>query len=374
VQRSILVLVIVSGCGFRSPVAGDDAMQPIDGGTDAPADSLLDAPSGICIGRFVLVCRPTLPVNLPLLAPATINTDLDPRCALQDQGPGTPQVCVMAGNDIRIDAQITVIGSHPLVLAAFHDLNITGKGNLVLTSPRDGLPGAGANDPACHPATAGGNGGAGGGGGAGGSFGGAGGAGGTGDLAGAASAGQPGTPITPILRVTGGCKGSKGGDAGLTTGGAPGNGGGAVMLIAANKLTLAGTVTAGGGGGLPAIAAGGGGGGSGGFVGLDAKTYAIMGRVAANGGGGASGGAVLPGGPGSDGDSSITTAAPGGPAPIGGGAGGDGSIALQSDGTAGQNAPNGGGGGGGGGGAGVILVKGTAPAGGAFSPPLTTVP
>jgi hypothetical protein len=370
VQRTLIALVLASGCEFHSTVTSTDAVPPIDAG----GDSLIDAPSGVCIGRFVLVCRPAAPLkteNIALLANATINTDQDPRCVLQGQGAGAPQLCVMAGYDVRVDAQITVIGSHPLVLAAYHDLNITPKGNLVLTSP-SGPPGAGANDPACHAPVAGGNGALGSGGGAGGSFGGTGGAGGTGD-AGGAAAGTAGAPITPIVRVIGGCKGSPGGDAGLTSGGTPGNGGGAVMLIAANKLTLAGTVTAGGGGGQPAILAGGGGGGSGGFVGLDAPSYAITGRVTANGGAGASGGGpALNGGPGEAGASSVTTAAAGGGAPLGGGAGGDGSIAAQTSGLAGQGALNGGGGGGGG--AGVILVKGAAPAVGSYSPPLTSVP
>jgi hypothetical protein len=371
----MIVLVIASGCGFHSTaasVAGDDAMQPIDAGTDTPVDTLFDAPSGLCIGKFVLVCRPVEPPNLALLTLETINTDTDPRCQLQSQGSGAPQLCVMAGRDVKVDAKVTVIGSRPLVLAAYHDLNIAMNGNLILSSPSGQPSGAGANDPACHASMPGGNGALGSGGGAGGSFGGSGGAGGTGD-GGAATAGTPGAPVTLIDRVIGGCKGSPGGNAGLTPGGLPGNGGGAVMLIAANKLTLVGIVTAGGGGGLPAIVAGGGGGGSGGFVGLDAKSYMMVtGQVTANGGGGASGGTATVGLPGNDGTSSTTIAAPGGPALAGGG-GGSGSIAAQLSGTAGQDAASGGGGGGGA--AGVILVKGAAPPpGGSYSPPLTIVP
>jgi len=351
-----------------------------EGGLDsAPNDSAvdsIDAPSGICIGRFVLVCRPVAPPkgeNVVLLTPATINTDLDARCAMQSQGTGAPQLCVMAGYDIKVDAVITVVGSHPLVLAAFHDLNITFKGNLALTSPRGQMPGAGANDPACHAPTNGGNGATGAGGGAGGSFGGTGGAGGTGET-GNTTVGVTGAPITPFVRMTGGCKGSNGGNAGLAVGGQPGNGGGAVMLIAANKLTLAGTVTAGGGGGEPPpLLAGGGGGGSGGFVGLDGVIYYVTGQATANGGAGASGsGSSLLGSPGEDGIASTTVAASGGVPPLGGGAGGDGSIAALQNSSPGQPGVNGGGGGGGG--AGVILLKGTAPAGGTYSPPPTIVP
>lgn len=340
--------------------------MPIDAGPS-------DAASGPCVGRFILICRPAVPPSLSITKDATIDTDQEPRCVMEDQGPGAPALCVMTGMDIRVDAAITVIGSHPLVLAAFQDLNITPKGKLILTSTRGMKPGAGANDLACHSPTAGGNGVAAAGGGAGGSFGGTGGAGGTGGT-GSVTAGMPGAPIMPIIHVTGGCKGSKGGDDGVTAGGAPGDGGGAVMLIAARKLILDGLVTAGGGGGnVPGALGGGGGGGSGGFVGLDAKTYAIKGQVAANGGGGASSGATaLLGAPGEDGTASTTNVANGGVAPLGGAAGGDGSIGALQNGAMGQPGVNGGGGGGGG--AGVILLKGTAPTGGTYSPALTIVP
>lgn len=375
-QWTLIVLVIASGCGFRSSAAGADAAPPGDAATDTATAPLPDAQSGFCIGRFVVVCRPTAPTtneNLALTKPATVDTDTDPRCVMQGQGTGAPTLCVIAGYDIKVDAAITVIGSHPLVLAAYRDLNITMKSTLSVTSPRGGMPGAGANDPACSTPTAGGNSMSGGGGGAGGSFGGAGGTGGTGGT-GSSTAGVAGTPITAIARVIGGCKGSPGGPAGAVPGGAPGNGGGAVMLIAARKLTLDGVVTAGGGGGGPlAVLSGGGGGGSGGFVGLDAMTYAmIKGRVTANGGGGASGGTtIMPGRGGQDGTASTTVAASGGVTPPDGD-GGNGSLAPQPGGTAGQSSTNGGGGGGGG--AGVILVKGTAPTDGSYSPPLTIVP
>ena len=50
----------------------------------------LDAPSGVCIGSFVLVCRPSAPLkteNIALIVNATINTDQDPRCVLLGQCP-----------------------------------------------------------------------------------------------------------------------------------------------------------------------------------------------------------------------------------------------------------------------------------------------
>jgi len=343
----------------------------------APADASIDGPSDICIGRFVVVCRPVAPPNLVLIAAATINTDTDPRCTLQSQGTGAPQLCVMAGNDITVSAPITAIGSHPLVLAAFHDLDITSNGNLILSSLRGGAPGAGANDPACHGSAGGADDPNGSGGGAGGSFGGTGGNGGSGD-SGFAAGSVAGSQLSLVFRITGGCQGSKGGDAGTTVGGTPGNGGGAVMLLAAGMLTLAGNVTASGGGGLPASKlAGGGGAGSGGFVGLDAMIYAITGQVTANGGGGASGAdTTFSGSPGDNGTASITIAATGGPATNAGGNGGGGSIAANRNGALGQNSLMNkvAGGGGGGGGAGVILVKGAAPAGGAYSPSLTIMP
>jgi len=343
----------------------------------APIDAPPDALSGICVGRFVTVCRPAAPPNLALLAAATINTDTDPRCTLQGQGASAPQLCVMAGNDITVSASITAIGSRPLVLAAFHDLDVTANGKLVLSSPSGQPPGAGANDPACHGSAGGADDPNGSGGGAGGSFGGTGGNGGSGD-SGSAAGSVAGSLLSLAFRITGGCQGSKGGDAGTNVGGTPGNGGGAVMLLAANMLTLSGNVTASGGGGLPANKlAGGGGGGSGGFVGLDAMTYAITGQVTANGGGGASGSDTsIPGSPGADGTLSTTIAAAGGKGTNNAGSGGAGSIATNLNGALGQNSfiNKFAGGGGGGGGAGVILVKGAAPAGGAYSPPLTIVP
>jgi len=332
--------------------------------------TLVDGPS--CIGRFIAVCRPSSPPNLTFSVSETVNTDTDSRCELQDQKAGEPQLCVMAGNDIRVETQITAIGSHPLVLTAFHDLNITVKGNLVLTSSHGGPPGAGANDPACKlsDSKAGG-----GGGGAGGSFGGRGGDGGSGYLGGDFAS----DPIVPLVRVTGGCKGSPGGMDCGKFGGLSGDGGGAVMLIAANTLTIAGSVTAGGGGGgaapPPPGCSGGGGGGSGGFVGLDAMKYTISGpgMVTANGGGGGAGGddSSSPGYPGDDGNSLRVAA--GGQAGSSGGIGGRGSFYPVSDGERGFTAELGGGGGGGGS-AGVILVKGIAPAGWSFSPPPTYVP
>jgi len=180
-----------------------------------------DAGKPFCVGRFVAVCRLATPQNLTLSAAETINTDTDPRCALQDQGAGVPQLCVVAGNDITVSAQIIAIGSHPLVLAAFNDLNVTAGGSLILSSPSGQTPGGGANDPACHPSTAAAasiNNNHSTGGGAGGSLGGSGGIGGTGD-SGYELGGTSGAPIAPITWVVGGCKGSKGGDVGQTAAG-----------------------------------------------------------------------------------------------------------------------------------------------------------
>lgn len=358
-RRLAALMLLVPACSYPR-------LAPLD--LEPPPDAPPDGPE-ICIGRFVVVCGPASSSDLVFAAPETINTDIDSRCALQDQKPGEPQLCVIAGNDIHVNVRISAIGSHPLVLAAFHDLNINQSGSLVLTSPHDGSSGAGANDPACKFPGPGGDGdvNVGGGGGGGGSFGGQGGIGG--DPSGVAS-----NPIVPLVRVTGGCKGSPGGTDGSAFGGLPGSGGGAVMLIAANTLTIAGDVTAGGGGGLPAPNhAGGGGGGSGGFVGLDAMKYSISGtgRVTANGGGGgAGGGGSILGLPGDDGNPLKEAA--GGNAAGGGGDGGYGSFSSIRDGRRGDAAPYGGGGGGGG--AGVILVKGVVSVGGVLSPPPTYVP
>jgi hypothetical protein len=372
VQRSRLLLVVLAaGCGFRTSAlqgdAGADAVVISD--AQVLVDAPLDGPS-VCVGRFVQVCREEMPVDLRLRDAETINTDTDPRCVAQNQGANQPTLCVITANDLRIDNAITVIGTRPLVLAAFNDLNITPAGAIILSSPRGMPAGPGANDPACNTPTPGADSADGAGGGAGGSFGGSGGPGGAGG--GPTTGGAPGAPLVMPTRVTGGCPGSKGGNAGATQGGAPGNGGGAVMLIAANRLTIGSITAAGCGGSSTAALGGGGGGGSGGFVGFDAATYMTSNAfVTANGGGGGSGGVGAIGGAGQDGQPSITSAAAGGVAALAA-SGGTGSITPFSFGSLGN--PSSGGASGGGGSAGVILVKSTQTIGGSYSPPPTYVP
>jgi hypothetical protein len=368
----ILALALATGCGFQTAPgaqidATPDSPPPIDAAVDAP----VDAP-GICLGTLVTVCREQEPTaHLAFKKPETIDTDRDPRCAAQSQGPGLPELCVMVGRDVRIEDPIIAIGTRPLVLVAFRDLGITSTGSLVLTSPRGAPHGAGANDPGCNAPSAGASLAGGAGGGAGGSLGGTGGAGGTGST-GAAAAGMPGAPLGMLTRMTGGCPGSAGGQAGGSTGGAAGNGGGAVMLIARSKLILAGVVSAGGGGGSPAASlAGGGGGGSGGFIGLEARTFNIAPTMTlmANGGGGASGGTAPLGDFGDDGHPALIPAQGG--VAAGTAVGGNGSLTTTA-GSAGG--PGTGGGGGGGGSGGVILVIGATALAGTASPRPTFMP
>jgi hypothetical protein len=393
--RWTILLILASGCEFHSnatvtdggPIFTDgpdhpsvdvaiaEVDAPSNTSLDAAIDAAIDGAIASCFGQFVTVCLPPVLPDLSLAKSGVIDTDQDPRCVMQGQGPGAPVLCVLAGMDVEVDAAIAVIGSHPLVVAAIRDLRITATGSLSLTSGRDALPGAGANDPLCGSAAAGVNGTTGAGGGAGGSFGGTGGGGG----AGATSAGTPSTPFGALTRVVGGCAGSGGGDVGAVTGGAPGNGGGGVVLLAGRTLTLDGFVTAGGGGGATASAqaAGGGGGGSGGFVALDAVAYEITGLIAANGGGGGSGAGLLsPGASGGDGIASATVAASGGVGgepPVAGGAGGRGSLGVERDGDIGRSTAAGGGGGGGG--AGLIVIEAaTLPSGGTYSPQPTLLP
>lgn len=370
------MLVLAAGCGFQTAPgarsdASPDSLPPVDAAVDAAGDAPVDAP-GICAGTFVTVCRAEEPTaHLAFKKPETVDTDRDPRCAVQPQGPGLPELCVMVGRDVRIEDPIIAIGTRPLVLVAFRDLGITSTGSLVLTSPRGAPHGAGANDPGCNAPTAGTGLAGGAGGGAGGSLGGAGGAGGTGST-GAAAAGMPGAPLGTPARLTGGCPGSAGGQAGGSAGGAGGNGGGAVMLIARNKLILAGVVSAGGGGGGAAASlAGGGGGGSGGFIGLEARIYSIAPTMTlmANGGGGASGGAAPLGDFGEDGQPMLIPALGG--VAAGAAVGGNGSL-TTTPGAAGG--PGTGAGGGGGGSGGVILVIGASALAGAASPLPTFVP
>ncbi len=301
--------------------------------------------------------------------------------AEQSNGP-TLAVLNVEGFTLESGAPLFVIGSKPLVIAAWSQISIAGTidagsttNEIDAVTHTDGPQrvGAGAN-PSALCATSNGasgtnavsSGGSGGGGG--GALSGNGGNGGVGD-----TTMQPGGPggvaVSLPTVIRGGCKGGNSGTAGTGVSSpataasfsAGGNGGGAIELAAREAIEIrGGTITAGGAGGAGApqgAASGGGGGGSGGYVGLDAPSITIANStVAANGGGG--GGSAPFAGNGNHGANAASSLrAPGGA--ISGGscglAGAGGSAGTDRNGE--MNPMNDScGGGGGGGAAGYILV------------------
>jgi hypothetical protein len=294
-----------------------------------------------------------------------------------DQG-GTPALVISLGSlTIEASATLRAIGMRPVIVAAFHAIEI--DGTLDVASHRTVGLGAGANPMACasNASAAGQDGTGGAGGGGGGAFQGAGGKGDGGDSNGTPKmGGAGGTAVAVPHVVRGGCSGANGGK-GSGANSIGGGGGGAIQLTAQDTLTIGGTITAGGAGGPAGLDTdgGGAGGGAGGYIGLEAPaltfTVAIL---AANGGGGGGGdGPLGASNPGAD-ATATTTAAKGGAATSCATAGGAGAAAATLDGTSltmiGQC-----GGGGGGGGAGFILVWGPVDASTVTSsPPLIANP
>jgi hypothetical protein len=286
-------LVALAGCERVFAVSGVDVA---DAGRDAgPGEG---APA--CFGSmaFFRYCPIPLPVG-ELMLSSPIDTD-GAGCTLVSQPPG-PDVCVIAGHNITVDANftVTVSGSHPLVLLATNDLVVNGVLDVSSAPARQGPA---ANDPTCMLASgvdqAGGSTGnganEGAGGGPGGSFQGIGGTGGASD-SGIRVTGFNAVGVPTFLR--GGCRGSNGGNAFMTTlAGSGGASGGAVDLVAGMHIVVTGGVIALGAGGVggPGAAssqcAGGGGGGSGGLIVLDAPSIMLTGSVLLAGGGGGGGG------------------------------------------------------------------------------------
>lgn len=286
-----------------------------------------------------------------------------------------PEVRLIAINRLEIQsgATLRVIGSRPLLIAAWEQISVSGT---IDVSSSLGAPGAGSNPMDCNASApgAGTQGEAGGGGGGGGGFGGDGGAGGDGnegDGSGDDGAkGAKGSKVSTPNNIRGGCDGATGAAGDRNNGaGAGGPGGGALYLAANNVITVDGLVNASGAGGEGATGdiggggqtrrSGGGGGGSGGYIALEATTVTAESGafIVANGGGGGGG---CNGGDGQDGEDGREdgTQASGGPKEGGdSGAGGNSGFSGQPDANDGD--PNGGGnggGGGGGGGVGHIIV------------------
>jgi hypothetical protein len=337
----------------------------------ADADVDIDAPmSGICAGRAGTIISPICfdPTPPPRIIESEMLIDTDGPCDRVITGQ-TPNVCVIAGGPLVIDARVNVIGSRALVLWSAGLLVIEPAGFIDAASHGDVPPRADTKGPAANTGLdcrsndtfgfAGANNATGGGGGAGGSFGGPGGRGGAGN---GAIGGGPG-PNMATLRLTGGCPGGLGGFAGghsLTR--LSGNGGGAVFLLAEREIVVRGTIDASGGGAYFAhVGDGGAGGGSGGLIGFDAAmnvSFDSSARVVALGGGGGSGATMSSSTPGRE-----PTTRPdivGALVAIGTVPAGDGGGSLTGSGSGGIAASAvGGGGGGGGGGPGVVVVYGS---------------
>jgi len=367
----VAVVALVAACKFENGTAW---LQP-----DAPSDPLIDA--AVCstwTARHFDPCSlppPSQPLDLTgdwtfdtdtgMLAPAT-GTPIMPSGTSVDQG----YIVSIEGLTIEANGTLTVIGSKPLIVAAWEQIAIAGKLDAGSTPSRTG---AGGNPASCmggakQGATGVSTGGSGGGGG--GAFAGNGGHGGTGDnpqgpLGGAGGAARA-SPTTPI----GGCSGAPSGAAGVNSAPDPaaiavaGIGGGAVQLsarvsisISAGGFALAG---GGGGGGAPqGSACGGGGGGAGGYLGFDAPSIVFAGTVAANGGAGGSGGPYASFGfAGQDGQPS-DVAATGGAATSCSEMGMSGGAGAMADGATSTNPVESCGGAGGGGGVGFVLTWGT---------------
>lgn len=268
---------------------------------------------------------------------------------------GIEALVIMVGS-LRMDTSLEVVGSRPLVIASWGDIEI--YRDLRVDGKVD-TPGPGANPASCGMsagemgldddggASAGG----------GGALGGPGGPGAIGNNNGIPSTpGGAGGVVNPgLIGLQGGCPGGRGG--GL--GGDGGNGGGAIALVARGRVVIDADIEAVGRGGRGGrnIRSGGGGGGAGGMILLSGNQIEIQSRAAlsANGGGGGGGADANDNGrSGRKGNLSLD-AASGGNAPLGGGVGGNGSSAFDLAGAIGGD--NVAGGGGGGGGAGIITIE-----------------
>ncbi|RMH42012.1 MAG: hypothetical protein D6689_09450 [Deltaproteobacteria bacterium] len=367
-------------------IAGDGGEPPADAAPGAP-----DAAAGCAWGYMPVhfdPCSPATPEPdgpLMLTLPGTYVYDTDTGVLTAPGGGasvpassdlGGVRAVWVRGLMVGAAARLRAVGSAPLLIASFGDIDVVGT--IDASSGFDGsgyVRGAGANSSACPAsppdpgATCAQHGGSGGGGGAFGGDGGRGGEGGdTRDCGGGFPDGIPGgaggvAVAAPPEMLRGGCAGADGAanNDGFDTYGRGGPGGGAVHLAARDALRVTGRVLAGGAGGGPGTGhrAGGGGGGSGGMIGLEGGTVTIgpLAVVAANGGGGGGGCDGNRAEPGEDGGAGARRA-DGGDGEGKGGRGGTGGALANPDGEDAPVAERGGGGGGGG--AGVIVLYGPA--------------
>jgi hypothetical protein len=374
VHATSLVVLGLTACSFHPGSAGSPSI-------DAPDDCGTWQPH-----HFDACAIPAPDGPLDVSGAATFDTDSG---MLTGSSTVTPTSTTISASgvdsylisittlNIQPGATLRVIGSKPLIVAAWEMIDVQGT---IDTGSTPSQAGAGANPSslcamaipgsaqsgADMPTTSGGSGGGGGGG-----FRGAGGHGGTGNDAPMCVGGVGGTAVEAPTVVRGGCSGAPSGKAGPAYVADPnivsvaGLGGGAIQLTARRAINLgaAAQVLAGGGGGGGAVvgaATGGAGGGAGGLIGLDAPITTIAGAtLAANGGGGGSSGQFAGmGHVGQDGQPSASAATGGMTDSTCAAAGCDGGAGATFDGVSSANPLVGCGGSGGGGGAGFILTWG----------------
>ncbi len=381
VRAASWVLVAQAGCSFS--ISAGTATEDGPPSDLAIVDVLVDDCQVWQAHRFdaCMIPPPAGDVTLGTASPLVFDTSMQTltdgngvtiaiTAADYSQAGGVVATVWSMGNfELAPNIELHVIGSKPLIIAAWGTLVVEGR--IDAGSHRAGRTGAGANPVSCATHASGpglgGESGTGGGGGGGGRGHGALGGDGDGNCGGAPgcyrTGGARGTAVAAPSIVVGGCPGGDSGAGGGSVA-AGGPGGGALHLAARGALVIRGSVLAGGaGGGGDAHtdrSHGGGGGGSGGSIGLEAASLDVDGSLlAANGGGGGAGGLIASTGePGADGAPG-TNAASGGAATSGGTSGGQGSSMAVLDGGASNGGtppgvPPNGGGGGGGGGAGFI--------------------
>lgn len=373
----VLGLLLVTGCSFSSPSAGDaggsggsdgdtidhdGSMPPMDGS---------DGPKMFCAGSSPIdeFCLPTTPSNASTKS-GTINTDSDPDCIATTVG-GVAS-CVIAGATYTLDGKsLTATGNKPLVIVAVSKIELKNAALVDVGGhgQASGAAAQGAGSTACVAGAVDAGSSAGGWGGPGS------GRGGNGADHQSGSGGIAPTALGAPTSLRGGCPGGRSEADANVAGGA----GGVVVLIAPS-IQIGGFVNASGGGAKGGShhgggGDGGGGGGAGGLIILDAADIGGFAAIVAQGGGGGEGGESSGGGtdgrPGNDGSAIPNGGAGGSNTNADGGSGGNGATGSSINGSNGAAGRNFAAAGGGGGAAGFTLVLGggSPPGTIAFTPP-----
>lgn len=362
-------LLFVGACGFSGSdlPAAVDAPIAIDTTAPRSCESWTPAP------HHFDPCAIGMPTtSLELSTPGTYTYDTTGNGTLTAPGGNHPphKVAIVNGAlvvDVEMftlgtEANLSVIGDKPLIIAAWDRLVINGQ---IDVGSHAGSPGAGATATldGCDAAVGENDGvGGGSGGGGGGGFQGMGGTGGLGDddlspNKGGHGGARADLPAFPRA----GCAGANSGHIGSfdNTVAIGGRGGGALQLTSRVSIQSSGQLSAGGEGGAGQKGeCGGGGGGSGGYLGFEAPMISLAGTIAANGGGGAgSNHSDMVGASGGDGGPSPSAAMGGMETDCSKAGGAGSSMTLEGESASTTKVPCGGGGGGGG--AGYVVVFGS---------------